>query len=247
VAPRTKRALLYCRLFLPHSTVIDGEVAVYCESLLEFTVAVIVAVVPAVTVTPNVITALLPLALTVVPDGIFQSIKLAGIVIPLDVATVAVTVPGGVTVVGDTLFMVILLIVPVMTSIGTVALCPPEVAVTVAVPLAPSVGVTVVVDPVVGLIVRIAPVVSEVVQVGETLELLPLTSVPLADICRVPLPLAELRTAVSGVTVMLASEVGETKKLFPPQPVMSNAAKPTVTTVLSIRQPPIIYLLSEIL
>ena len=57
--------------------------AVSCELLLELTVAVIVAVVPAVTVTPNVITALLPLALTVVPEGIFQSIKLAGIVIPL--------------------------------------------------------------------------------------------------------------------------------------------------------------------
>jgi len=212
---------------------------------LVVTVAVIVAVVPAVAV-KNVKTALLPLPLMVAPEGVVHVTKLAGIVIPLSVTTVAFTVPGGVTVVVDR-FMVILLIVPVMTSIGTVALCPPEVAVTVAVLPAPVTGVTVVDDPVVGLIVRIAPVVSEVVQVGETLELLPLTSVPLADICRVPLPLAELRTAVSGVTVMLASEVGETKKLFPPQPVMSNAAKPTVTTVLSIRQPPIIYLLSEIL
>ncbi len=60
------------------------------------------------------------------------------------------------------------------------------------------------------------------VQVAEVQsELLPLTSMALADICRVPLPLAELRTAVSGLTVMLASEFGETKK--PPQPIINPA------------------------
>jgi len=52
-------------------------------------------------------------------------------------------------------------------------------------------------------------------------ELLPLTSRPLAEIVRVPAPLAELRTAVVGLTVMLASEVGETKK--PLQPTINPA------------------------
>jgi len=47
------------------------------------------------------------------------------------VPTIAVTVPGGVTVVGDTLFRLIVLNVLVVTSIGIIWLCPPEVAVTV--------------------------------------------------------------------------------------------------------------------
>ena len=82
---------------------------------LVVTVAVIVAVVPAVAV-KNVNTALLPLPLMFAPEGIVQVTKLAGTVAPVFVTTVAVTVPGGVTVVVSR-FIVILLIVPVMTSI----------------------------------------------------------------------------------------------------------------------------------
>ena len=79
------------------------------------------------------------------------------------------------------------------------------------------------------MIVRVAPVVSEVVHVSEVqVELLPLTSVGLADICRVP-PVV-LRTAVVGLTVMLASEVGETKKS--PQPIINPA---TATNPISAR------------
>jgi hypothetical protein len=67
-----------------------------------------------------------------------------------------------------------------------------------------------------------AQFVSELVQVGEMDELLPLTSVPLAESVRDPLlAVAELRTAVPGLTVMLASEVGETKK--PLQPTINPA------------------------
>jgi len=72
-----------------------------------------------------------PLELMLAPEGSVQSTKLAGIVITLSVPTIAVTVLGGVTVVGDTLFRLIVLNVPATTSIGTVTLCEPEVAVTV--------------------------------------------------------------------------------------------------------------------
>jgi hypothetical protein len=136
--------------------------------------------------------------------------------------SVTVTVVGcDATVVVDVLRVRVVPIVPGITSIGTVALFPPEVAVTVAVPPAPAVGVTVMLDPVVALSVISAPVVSEVVQVTATSELLPLTSVPLAEIVRVPASVAELRTAVVGLTVMLASEFGETKK--PLQPISNPA------------------------
>ena len=116
----------------PQRMVIDCEVAVRVVPPLVVTVAVMVAVVPAVAV-KNVNTALLPLPLIVAPEGVVQLTKLAGIVIPVSVTTVAVTVPGGVTVVGDTLFRLILLIAPVMTSIGIAALLVPlHLTVTVA-------------------------------------------------------------------------------------------------------------------
>jgi hypothetical protein len=77
--------------------------------------------------------------------------------------------------------------------------------------------------------VRMEPVVSEVVHVSEVqVELPPLTSVGLADICRVP-PVV-LRTAVVGLTVMLATEFGETKK--PSQPIINPA---TATKLISVR------------
>jgi hypothetical protein len=113
-------------------------------------------------------------------------------------------------------------IVPVMTSIGTAALLVPlHLTVTVAEP--PPTGVT---NPVEESTVRMEPVVSEVVHVSEVqVELPPLTNVGLADICSVgELVSAVLRTAVVGVTVMLASEFGETKK--PLQPI-SNPATAT--------------------
>ena len=76
-----------------------------------------------------------------------------------------------------------------------------------------------------------AQFVSELVQVGEMDELLPLTSVPLAESVRDPLlAVAELRTAVPGLTVMLASEVGETKK--PLQPIINPA---TATKLIRAR------------
>lgn len=83
-------------------------------------------------------------------------------------------------------------------------------------------------------IVRIEPVVSEVVHVGEVqMELLPLTSKALADICRVPLPIAELRTAADGLTVMLASELEEFAllaiKTVPLPPEVSAATSWVVT------------------
>ena len=149
--------------------------------------------------------------------------------LPSELTTVAVTVPGGVTVVLDR-FRVTPLTVPVTTSIGTVALCPPEVAVTVAVPPAPGIGVTVTDDALVeaeqplALNEMTVQFVSVLVHVGEILELLPLTSKPLAEIVRGPASAAELRTAVVGLTVMLASEFGETKK--PLQPI-SNPATAT--------------------
>lgn len=89
-------------------------------------------------------------------------------------------------------------------------------------------------------IVRVEPVVSEVVHVVEVqVELLPLTSVGLADICRVP-PVV-VRTAVVGLTVMLATEFGETKKLPQPfsNPAIANrpiSAK-TAVRVLDITPP----------
>jgi hypothetical protein len=120
-----------CRPLPPQIMLIDAEVAVSDELPLVVTVAVIVAVVKADAVT-NVKTALLPLPLMVAPVGVVQVTKLAGIVSPLSVTTVAVTVPGGVTVVLFR-FMVMLLIVPVMTLIGTaVLLFPLHLTVTVA-------------------------------------------------------------------------------------------------------------------
>ncbi len=69
----------------------------------------------------------------------------------------------------------------------------------------------------------------KLVHVAEVqVELLPLTSVALAEICRVP-PVV-LRTAVVGLTVMLATEFGETKK--PPQPIINPA---TATRLISAR------------
>jgi hypothetical protein len=110
---------------------IVGEVTVSVEPPLVVTVAVIVAIVPAVAF-KNVITALLPLVLMVVPEGILQLINWLGIVNPPLVTTVAVTVPGGVTVVLER-FIIMLLIVPVMTSMGTaVLLVPLHLTVTVA-------------------------------------------------------------------------------------------------------------------
>jgi hypothetical protein len=77
--------------------------------------------------------------------------------------------------------------------------------------------------------VRMEPFVSEVVHVSEVqVELLPLTRMGLADICRVP-PVV-LRTAVVGLTVMLPTELGETKKL--PQPIINPA---TATKPISAR------------
>ncbi len=157
-----------------------------------------------------------------------QVTKAGGIVVPFALA-IACRVPPGCAIAGvtDTVRPLLLLIVPVMMSIGTVVLCPPDVAVTVAVlPLALGIGVTVTVA---ALVVDEQPVllsemraqlVSLLVHVGETLEVLPLTSTPLADSCRVPPPL-ELRTAVDGVTLIEASEFGETKK--PLQPTSMNA------------------------
>ena len=197
---------------------------------LVLTVAVIVAVV-LVAAVKNVNTALLPLPLMVAPEGTVQVTKLAGTVAPVFVTTVAVTVPGGVTLVVERL-MVIVPIVPVMTSIGTVAVCPPELAVTVAVPPAPAIGATVTDDPLVvakqllSLNEMTAQFVSVLVQFGEMVELLPLTSRPLAEIVRSPLLVAELRTAVVGLSVMLASEFGETKKPLQPTINPATAARP---------------------
>ena len=145
---------------------------------------------------------------------------------------VTVTVCGSdTTVVVDGLRVRVLLIVPVMTSIGTTTDgAPLAAAVTVVPPPAPEIGVTVTDDP---LVVAKQPLalsemtvqfVSALVHVGEILELLPLTSIPLAEIVRVSAPLAELRTAPVGLTVTLANEVGETKK--PLQPI-SNPATAT--------------------
>jgi hypothetical protein len=76
-----------------------------------------------------------------------------------------------------------------------------------------------------GSIVRIVPVVSEVVHDIEVqLAVLPLTSAVLADICRVP-PV-ELRTALRGLTVMLATEFGETKKPLQPTSITATATRP---------------------
>ncbi len=112
-----------------------------------------------------------------------------------------------------------------MTLIGIVWVIPLAVAVIVGLPAA--MGVTVTDEPVVVAVQPLllnemeAQFVSELVQVGETVVLLPLTSTPLAEIVRVPAPLAELRTAAVGLAVKLATEFGETKK--PSQPTSMNA------------------------
>jgi hypothetical protein len=87
-------------------------------------------------------------------------------------------------------------------------------------------------NPVEESTVSTVPVVSEVVHVSEVqVELPPLTSVGLADICRVgEAVFAVLRTAVVGLTVMLATEFGETKKSL--QPVINPA---TATNPISAR------------
>jgi len=110
--------------------VIVPEIAVSDVLPLVLTVAVIVAVVVVIVVVDkgNEIT---PLELMVEPEGSVQLTKLAGILNPVSVPTIAVTVPGGVTVVGNTLFRLIVVNVLVVTSIGITWLCPPEVAVTV--------------------------------------------------------------------------------------------------------------------
>jgi hypothetical protein len=191
-----------------------------------------VIVVAAETVVPTWNVAMLPLPLTVTPEGRVQSMQLAGIGTPLLVWMLNVKLLPGAMEVADRFTTVMLVIVLEVTKIGTTALCPPEAAVTVcAVPPDPGVGVTVVVaDPVVGLMVISAPLLSDVVQFGVMVELLPLTSVPVADNCRVPAPVAELMTAVFGVTVRVASEFGETKK--PLQPIINPA---TATRLIRAR------------
>jgi hypothetical protein len=144
-------------------------------------------------------------------------------------ATVSVIVPPAATDVGD-IVAVIPLIVPVITLIGTVAVCPLALAVIVAAPAA--MGVTVTDAPVVvavqpGLLNEItAQLVSELVQFGETLAGLLLTVVPLAESVRLPAPLAELRTAPVGLTAKLANEFGETKKPSQPTSMSAIAVKP---------------------
>jgi hypothetical protein len=144
------------------------------------------------------------------------------------VVTVSITGTPVVVVEGDAVTLRELPIVPVMTSIGTAALLVPlHLTVTVAEP--PPTGVT---NPEEESTVRMEPVVSEVVHVSEVqVELLPLTSVGLADICKVgEAVFVVLRTAVVGLTVMLATEFGETKK--PLQPIINPA---TATNPISAR------------
>ncbi len=106
------------------------EVAMSDVLPLVLTVAEIVAVVLVIDVVVKG-NETCPLELMVAPEGSVQLTKLAGILNPASVPTIAVTVAGGVTVIGDTLFRLIMLNVLVVTSIGITWLCLPEVAVTV--------------------------------------------------------------------------------------------------------------------
>ena len=194
-------------------------------------------VVKAVTVVATWNVAMLPLPLTVTPEGRVHSMQLAGIGTPLLVSIDNVKLLPGFTDVAERPATLILVIVLLTTSIGIATDgAPLAVTVTVAVPPAPEIGVTVAVDPLVvakqplTLSEMTAQFVSELVHVGETVEPPPLTSVPVAENCRVPAPLVELRTAVSGVIVRLASEFGETKK--PLQPIINPA---TATRLIRAR------------
>ena len=111
---------------------IDAEVALRGELPLVVTVAEIVADDPVTKVVKKVTVVLFVLRTAVVPVGNVQVTYWLGIVIPLEVTTVAVSCPPVLTVWVDRL-IVILLIVPEMTSIGTAELfVPPQLTVTVA-------------------------------------------------------------------------------------------------------------------